>query len=109
MTIRLSEILEVIAEMILIVVHNVFCLMSTGNPVHRLFCNLCQMRDINSLSRGGNTPNPNRRNSVPSKVITFPDKGRAIKGLVVCNNKDLEPLNLQNGLALGCYQPSPEV
>ena len=28
------------------------------------------------------------------------DKGRAIKGLVVCNNWDLDPLDL-NGLALG--------
>ena len=37
------------------------------------------------------------------------DKGHAIKGLVVCNNWDLEPLDLLNGLALGCYQPSPEV
>ncbi len=36
-------------------------------------------------------------------------KERAIKGLVVCNNKGLEPLDLQNGLALGCYQPCPEV
>ena len=37
------------------------------------------------------------------------DKGRAIKGLVVCNGWDLEPWDLQNGLALGCYQPSPEL
>ena len=37
------------------------------------------------------------------------DQGRAIKGLVICNNWDLEPLDLLNGLALGCYQPSPEV
>ncbi len=37
------------------------------------------------------------------------DKGRAIKVLVVCNNLDLEPLDLLNGLALGCYQTSPEV
>ena len=37
------------------------------------------------------------------------DKGRAIKGLVVCNNWDIEPLDLLKGLALGCYQPSPEV
>ena len=36
------------------------------------------------------------------------DKGRAMKGLVVCNDWDLEPLDLLNGLALGCYQPSPE-
>ncbi len=37
------------------------------------------------------------------------DKGRAIKKLVVCNDWDLEPLDLLNGLALGCYQLSPEV
>ena len=41
--------------------------------------------------------------------LGLPDKGRAIKGLVICNNRDIEPLDLQNGLALGCYQPSPEV
>ena len=41
--------------------------------------------------------------------LGLPDKGRAIKGLVVCNNWDLEPLDLLKGLALGCYQPSPEV
>ena len=37
------------------------------------------------------------------------DKGRAIKGMVVCNKWDLEPLDLLNGMALGCYQPSTEV
>ena len=36
-------------------------------------------------------------------------KGRVIKGLVVCNSWALEPLDLLNGLALGCYQSSPEV
>ena len=41
--------------------------------------------------------------------LELPDKGRAIKGLVVCNNWDLEPMDLLNGLALGCYQPSPEL
>ncbi len=41
--------------------------------------------------------------------LGLPDKGRAIKGLDVCNNWDLEPLDLLNGLALGCYQPSPKV
>ena len=35
--------------------------------------------------------------------LGLPDKGRAI------NNWDLEPWDLLNGLALGCYQPSPEV
>ncbi len=40
--------------------------------------------------------------------LGLPDKGRAIKGLVVCNGWDLEPWDLLNGLALDCYQPSPE-
>ena len=37
----------------------------------------------------------------------LPDKGHAMKGLVVCNNWDLDPLDLLNIIALGCYQPSP--
>ncbi len=37
------------------------------------------------------------------------DKGRAIKGLFVCNSWYLEPLDRLNGVALGCYQLSPEV
>ena len=41
--------------------------------------------------------------------LRLPEKGRAIKGLVVCNNWDEEPLDLLNSLALGCYQPSTEV
>ena len=41
--------------------------------------------------------------------LWLPDKGRAIKGLVVCNNWALEPFDQLNGLALGHYQPSPEV
>ena len=52
----------------------------------------------------------------PKKGVThyraqlgLPDKGRTIKGLVVCNNWDLENLDLVNGLVQGCYQPSPEV
>ena len=34
--------------------------------------------------------------------LVLPDKGRAIKGLVVCNRWDLEPWDLLNGLAIGC-------
>ena len=41
--------------------------------------------------------------------LGLPDKYRAIKGLVICNNRDLDASDLQNGLALDCYQPSPEV
>ncbi len=39
--------------------------------------------------------------------LGLPDKGRAIKELVVCNSS--RALGPVNGLALGCYQPSPEV
>ncbi len=41
--------------------------------------------------------------------LELPDKGRAIKGLVVCNILDLEPWDLLNGLTLGCFPPCPEV
>ena len=41
--------------------------------------------------------------------LGLPFKGRAIKLLVICNSWDLEPLDLLNGLPLGCYQPFPEV
>ena len=33
--------------------------------------------------------------------LGLPNKGRAIKGLVVCNDWGLEPLDLSNGLAIG--------
>ena len=38
--------------------------------------------------------------------LGFPDKGRAIEGLVVFNDCDLKSLDLLIALALGCYQPS---
>ena len=41
--------------------------------------------------------------------LGHPDQGRAIKELVVCNDWDLESLDLLNGLALGCYQSSPDL
>ncbi len=34
--------------------------------------------------------------------LGLPEKGHAIKGLVVCNDWDLEPLDRLNSLALGC-------
>ncbi len=68
---------------------------------------ICKIRDINSISRG-NALAPNRRNSVPCTVRTSRQR-LAIKVLFVCNSWDLEPLDLLIGLALGCYQPSPEV
>ena len=36
--------------------------------------------------------------------LGLPDKGRVIRGLDFCNYRDLELLDLQNGLALGCYE-----
>ncbi len=42
------------------------------------------------------------------KRLGLPDKGRAMKGLVVYNNWDY-PLEMLNGLALRCYHSSPEV
>ena len=63
------------------------------------------MREINSMNRG-NTLTINRRNHAQLGIT---DKGLAIKGLVVCNDWDLEPLDLLSGLELGCYQPFVEV
>ena len=54
-------------------------------------------------------PSPQTGATQYDAQLVLPDKGYAIKGLVVCNNWDLEPLDLLNGLALGCYQPSSEV
>ena len=47
------------------------------------------MRDINSMNRG-NTKASNRRNSLPCTVSALPDKGRAMKGLVVYNDCDIK-------------------
>ncbi len=38
------------------------------------------------------------------KELGLPDKGLVIKWLVICNNWELEPLDLLNGLALGFYR-----
>ena len=68
------------------------------------------MRDINSMDRG-NALAQNNRNSVPCTLHSkdfLSDKGSAIKGLVVCNYLDLEPLDLLNSQAIACHKPSPE-
>ena len=39
--------------------------------------------------------------------LGLPNKIVQSKGWFFCNGKDLEPLDLKNGLALGCYQPYP--
>ena len=57
------------------------------------------MRDIDSMSRG-ECLGP-KQAQLSTMQLELPDKGRAIKGLVVCNNWDLEPWDLLNGLALG--------
>ena len=41
--------------------------------------------------------------------LGLPYNGHVIKGLVVCKSWDLEPLDLLNSQALGCYHPSSEV
>ncbi len=66
------------------------------------------MRDIDSMSRG-ECLGPETGATQYHAQLGLPDKGCAIKGLVVYNSWDLEPLDLLNGLALGCYQPSLEV
>ena len=68
---------------------------------------LCQMRDINKM-RKGNALSQNWRNSVPCTIRT--SKQRSCNQKVgFCDNWDLKPLELLNRLALGCYQPYPEV
>ncbi len=66
------------------------------------------MRDINSKSMGG-MPWPQTGATHYHAQLGLPDKGLAIKELVVCNSWDLKPWDLLHGLALGYYQPSPEV
>ena len=56
----------------------------------------------------GGMPWPQTGATLYHAQLGLTDKGCAISQ-VVCNNLDLEPLDLINGLALGCYQPSPEV
>ncbi len=65
------------------------------------------MCDINRKSRG--IPWSQTGATKQHAQLGLTDKGHAIKGLVVCNDWDLEPLDLLNGQALGCYQPSPDV
>ncbi len=64
------------------------------------------MLDINSMSRVEWTQTGETQYNAQ---LRLPDKGGAIKWLVVCNNLDLDPLDLLNGLAQGCNQPAREV
>ncbi len=56
------------------------------------------MCNISSKSKG--IPWPNVGTTHYHEQLEFPDKGRAITGLIVSNGKALEPLDLLNGLAL---------
>ena len=58
--------------------------------------NVKVMREIKSLIR------------MIAFARSLPYKGRAIN-VYFQNYWDLEPFYLLNGLALGCYQPTPEV
>ena len=50
------------------------------------------MRDIDSMSMGECLgPKQAQLNTMYDAQLGFPDKGRAIKGLVVCNDWDPEP------------------
>ncbi len=66
------------------------------------------MRDFNSMSRGG-VPWPQSGTTSYHVQLGLPDKGLAIKGLVVCYSYDLESWDPLKGLALGCNLPSPEL
>ncbi len=56
---------------------------------------------INSMSRG--MPRPQTGPTQNHAQLELPDNCLAIKGLVVCNDSDLKPLVLLNGLALDNY------
>ena len=63
------------------------------------------MSDINSMNRGNALEGATQYHT----QLGLPDKVRVNKVLAVCNNRDLEPLDLQNSLGLSCYQLSPEL
>ena len=69
----------------------------------------CYVRCLTLIVLVGGMPWPQTGATLYHAQLGLPDKGRAIKGLVVCYNWDLEPLDLLNGLAPGCYQPSSKV
>ncbi len=66
---------------------------------------LCHMRDTRGMLRG-RRPWLKKGATHFHAQLGLPDKGRTIKWLVVCNNYDLELVDPQNGLAIGCNQPS---
>ncbi len=69
----------------------------TDYPTIAYLLLFCQMRDINSMRREWLSP----KNAPCIEQLRLPDKGRAIKGLVVCNSWDVDrPLDLHNGMVV---------
>ncbi len=69
----------------------------------------CYVRCSTLIVKVGGMPWPQTGATQYHTQLGLPDKGRAMKVFVVCNEWDLELLDLLNGLALSCYQPSPKV
>ncbi len=67
----------------------------------------CYVKKVTLIVWLGGMPWPQTGATQYHAQLRLPDKDRAIKGLQL--NWELEPLDFLNGLALGCYQPSPEV
>ena len=61
----------------------------------------CYVRCATLIVLVGGMPWPKTGATQYHAQLSLPDKGRAIKGFVVCNSWDQEPLDLLNGLALG--------
>ena len=66
----------------------------------------CYARCATLVIWEGGVPWPQTGATQYHTQLGLPYKGRAIKGLVVCNDWNLEPLDILSGLAVDCYQPS---
>ena len=69
----------------------------------------CYVRNVTLIVRVEGIHWPQTDATQYHKHLVLLDKDRAIKGLFVCNGWDLDPLDLKNGQAFGCYQPSPYI
>ncbi len=69
----------------------------------------CNFRCATLIVWLGGMPWPKTGATQYHAQLGLPHEGHAIKGLIVFYDQDLEALNLLNGLALGCYQPSHDV
>ena len=68
----------------------------------------CYVRCATLIVWVGGMPWPQTGATQYHTQLGLPDKGCAIKERAVCNNWDVKPLDLLNGLALGWHQLSPE-